>query len=166
MDWTFIEFTWVERFVEMVIFVCTYVEKRNKREEITKREFVCMSAVCFLSEEAEARTGVMVVPQTNRTKRHKYDGNSLVYTYHFLSLLCVSLSFCLFKKSSCSWPTFFKKKKNTLALKIASSLDLWHVRKRADIPPLVVWLEEHHWEPNIKDWRTEREKEIQRQANV
>lgn len=39
-------------------------------------------------------------------------------------------------------------------------------KETGDVPPLVVRLEEYQWEPNIKDWRTEREKQNEREANV
>ncbi len=147
--------------------VCMYGEQRNKRGNNKEKEFVLMSTVCFLSVNETMCTRVIVVPQTNKTKRHKYDGNSLVYTSHSSPSMCLSVILS-FQKSSCSWPTFLK---NTLALKIASSLHSWHVRKRVIFP--------HWW----FDWKNttgsrtsrtgglrerdgERKRERGREANV
>lgn len=79
----------------------------------------------------------------------------LVYASLFPLLLWGSPSFCLLKKKNPhALGLLFlslkkKKKKNSFALKIASSLCSWHVRRTS--PPLLVWLEDDHWEQNIKD---------------
>lgn len=56
---------------------------------------------------------------------------------------------------------FPKKKKN--GTKNCILAPLMTCKETGDAPPLVVWLEEYRWEPNIKDWRTERER--QREKN-
>lgn len=111
---------------------------------------------------------MMVVPQTNRTKRRKYDGNSLVYTSHFLSLPSVSPCHSVFSKNhhALALLSLKKKKKKHFGTKNCILVSLMTCKETGDVPPLVVRLEEYQWEPNIKDWRTEREKQNEREANV
>lgn len=128
------------------MYVCTWKREGGTWEGIKERksQFVLMSAVIFLSVNESTCTRMTVVPRTNKQNITNMM-ETLMFTHHFSSPpLCVSLSFCLFqKKSSCSWPTFLKKKKkiHTFKLEIASSLHSWHVRKRVIFP--------HWW----FDWR-------------
>lgn len=119
---------------------CMYVDKRNKREGIKKG--VCPHVGCRVGEWWLSR---------EQTKRHKYDGNSLVYTSLFL-YPSVSLCHSVFsKKKKNSWPTFLK---NTLALKIAPSLHSWHVRKWEIFSHW--WLD---WEKAAGSWTSRRERD-------
>lgn len=124
-----------------------YVDKTNKKEEVEKSLSSCrLSCRRVMAEQ---------------TKRHQYDGNSLVYTSLFLHA-SVSLCHSVFskKESSYSWPTFQKTKKNALTLETAPSLHSRHARK---LPQVVVWLEEGRWELNIKKRGRERGKCLTRE---
>lgn len=91
---------------------------------------------------------------------------TLLFTHLISSLspLClpVILSFQKILMLLAYFP-YKKKKKNT---KNCILVSLMTCKETGDVPPLVVRLEEYQWEPNIKDWRTEREKQNEREANV
>lgn len=110
------------------------VDKKEQEGENKESLSSCRLSVFFQkSTRWETCTEVMVVPQTKKTKRHKCDGNSLVYTSHFL-FPSVSLCHSVFSKILMLLAYFPKKKKKKMALKIASSLHSWHVRKRVMLP--------------------------------
>lgn len=83
IELTFIELT----FAATVMYVC-----RQKGTAGGGSLSSCRLSVFFQKSTGwEMCTEVTVVPQTKKTKRHQCDGNSLVYTYHFVS---PSVSLC------------------------------------------------------------------------
>lgn len=129
---------------ETVMYVC----RQNEQERGSGEEFVVMSAVVQKSDG-----------WTNKTSPIWWKLSCL-----HISLppcLCVSLSFCIFKKRILILLAYFpKNKKNALTLETAPSLHSRHARK---LPQVVVWLEEGRWELNIKKRGRERGKCLTRE---